>query len=453
MSNADDEKRKLFSNLSASAPTSFDILRNQLLEQMVRSRNNQNLSTLLQQISQACTTRQLDTASNAISSHPVHSSIIPATDHTLDVPNFVSSSQNIKGRNHSDPAIDTQLAYTSDLARVAGLSKTDLLLYRQLQQQLENQSLQNPFGLANLLTTIPPRSDDSKTNELINTQLCQESIERQKEEILTKILLKSPSAILSSPTVAALDYSGAVSPAKRKFEFVNQAAFHRGEGNIEQANVARLSDLPGQNDQKLPASLQDLTGILSRVVGQLIQHQGQNIRSVACTSATVHPDKRPIVKQSPLSREQLSHLTESSELVCGDVCGDVPDSLFVSMAQMKPCKLEPEDLQGKCKNRILGSPGICCKYCGGNSGSGRYFPSTLDSFLNGTNAEKIVEHAGYICQQSPPALRLLIQNMHKWDEAHTIRKPYGSRKRFFAYAWSKFNDDPAPTKKKRRIST
>jgi hypothetical protein len=151
---------------------------------------------------------------------------------------------------------------------------------------------------------------------------------------------------------------------------------------------------------------------------------------------------------SPLSRKQLLSLTTDENLVCQEVCGDVSDSLYLAMAQMKRCKLKRIDIQGKYKNRDIGSDGICCIHCGGNPGDGRYFPSTLDSFMNGTNADKIVEHVGYTCTSCPPIIKSFIQMQLLWEASRIVRKPYGSRKRFFTYAWEQFNTGNFTRKRK-----
>lgn len=447
LTNTEHEREKLLSNLSSSMPTSVDMLRNQLLHQIAAAGDG-NLACILQEIAQASHGRPLDAVASTISSRHANPN---SPDNMLET-STVLNSRNVINMNNYNQVVDTQNAYASELAKLIGISKADLLLNDRIRQQMENQSCssQNLVTLANVVPTIPLKSKDSSSNEWGNELVYQQHMERKKESLVTEILSKGPYLFDKLPKAASTPEPPM--SQKRKFDLIDYTGVRPGNEESDQSKLFSFYEAPKQNDQKLPASLHGLTGILSRAVEQLIEQQGRSL-SNSMGAGVVHPHNRPIVKQSPLTRQELSHLTEASELVCADVCGDVPDSLFVAMAQMKACKLESEDLQGKCKNRVLGSPGINCKHCGGNTGSGRYFPSTLDSFLNGTNAEKIVEHAGYICQKSPPAVRLLIQNLHQWDESHTIRKPYGSRKRFFAYAWSKFNDDPASMKKKSRMST
>ena len=46
----------------------------------------------------------------------------------------------------------------------------------------------------------------------------------------------------------------------------------------------------------------------------------------------------------------------------------VPDCLFVAMAQMKACRLQPSDRVGSYKTREIGFIGMCCKHCEGQPG-------------------------------------------------------------------------------------
>jgi hypothetical protein len=52
-----------------------------------------------------------------------------------------------------------------------------------------------------------------------------------------------------------------------------------------------------------------------------------------------------------------------NELVEKSHVGLVSDAVIFAMAQMKRCGLTVDDRIGKYKNRDLGYPGICCKYC------------------------------------------------------------------------------------------
>jgi hypothetical protein len=421
--------------------------------------NSSNPTTsLLQQI--ASLGRQLNNSNTQISTNSINR-YTSSMDQLVDTSRI--SALNFLSLNGTDQTAITQNKLLAELVKLAETSKCTGVSDRKNPQQWETQSYfpsPNALNLAHLLSS-DSRVDPEQVKQLCNAMDYQQQrlAQEKKEMLVAKILSKAPptaglppsSSISVAATARQSDSNNTISSSlvsalsqKRKFDLIDYTRVCPGDD--ENSKRSELSthrpDLLRQTDQKLPASLHGLAGTLSRVVGQLVEQQGRSVcQTVSNSSPSPTTSARMIVQQqqSPLNRQQLSELTKSSELVCTEVCGDVPDSLFVSMAQMKICTLEQEDLQGKCKNRVLGSPGICCKYCGGNAGSGRYFPSTLDSFLNGTNAEKIVEHAGFVCPNIPPAVKLLIQNLQSWDESHTIRKPYGSRKRFFSYVWSQFN--------------
>jgi hypothetical protein len=67
----------------------------------------------------------------------------------------------------------------------------------------------------------------------------------------------------------------------------------------------------------------------------------------------------------PLDDETLEKLRDGSKLVTMNDRDLVPDSLFISMAQMKPCLLAQADKSGCYKDREIGFLGMCCKHCGG----------------------------------------------------------------------------------------
>jgi hypothetical protein len=58
-------------------------------------------------------------------------------------------------------------------------------------------------------------------------------------------------------------------------------------------------------------------------------------------------------------------LIEGSQLVSMSDRELVPDALFVSMAQMKPCVLTESDRVGCYKSRPEAFAGLCCRHCGG----------------------------------------------------------------------------------------
>ena len=83
-------------------------------------------------------------------------------------------------------------------------------------------------------------------------------------------------------------------------------------------------------------------------------------------------------------------LLGDSKLVTMEDRDLVPDCLFVAMAQMKPCRLQPTDRGGCYKSREIGFIGMACKHCGGQPGFGRYFPNSVRSLAQTTTSQTIL---------------------------------------------------------------
>ena len=160
-------------------------------------------------------------------------------------------------------------------------------------------------------------------------------------------------------------------------------------------------------------------------------------------------------------------LCEGAVLVCPALRGDVTDALYVAMAQFRSTPLTADDRIGKMKQRPLGYTGLCCKFCAGQPGFGRYFPGSYDSFLNGTNCTGIVRHIVQECTQCPTRVRETVEQLSRSDDDHAnktnvgggnnisepVRPRYGSRKRFFSYVWNKLRSIDLHPDKATNIET
>ena len=144
--------------------------------------------------------------------------------------------------------------------------------------------------------------------------------------------------------------------------------------------------------------------------------------------------EEPII--SDMSWERLLGDTNLVQMKDRDL---VPDSLFVAMAQMKPCKLTHTDRVGCYKTRQVGFIGMCCKHCGGQPGFGRYYPNSVRSLAQTTTSQTILKHIGGKCRFCPPHIRqtlLELQRQQAAKEGMAAGRPrYGSRKIFFQRMW------------------
>merc|ERR1740130_1376513 len=121
----------------------------------------------------------------------------------------------------------------------------------------------------------------------------------------------------------------------------------------------------------------------------------------------------------------------------------IPDSLFVALGQMKPCKLTQADRVGCYKTRNIGFLGMCCKHCGGQPGFGRFFPNSVRSLAQTTTSQTILKHLGGKCRFCPSDVRKAVLELQR-QQAHkenltTGRPRYGSRKIFFQRMWARLH--------------
>ena len=147
---------------------------------------------------------------------------------------------------------------------------------------------------------------------------------------------------------------------------------------------------------------------------------------------------------APSDVPSFESMIGSSKLVLMKDRDLVPDSLFVAMAQMKPCKLTHADRVGCYKTRDIGFIGMSCKHCGGQPGFGRYYPNSVRSLAQTTTSQTILKHISGKCRFCPPAIRNAVLQLQAHANAceglSTGRPRYGSRKIFFQRVWARLHD-------------
>jgi hypothetical protein len=187
----------------------------------------------------------------------------------------------------------------------------------------------------------------------------------------------------------------------------------------------------------------------------------KSARSVAVVSPPIveETETRPM---DPIRLKTLSSLVGESELVNMDDVDLVPDYLLIAIAQMTPCLFEEWDRVGCYKDRPHGFKGLCCKYCLGQQGHGKFFPASIGGIAQTTTAQTILKHMAYKCEQCPDEVR---QAVLKFEDDQTLKesskcptiirkakvtssdsKPrYGARKVFFQRLWSRLHDGESPS--------
>jgi hypothetical protein len=139
-------------------------------------------------------------------------------------------------------------------------------------------------------------------------------------------------------------------------------------------------------------------------------------------------------------------LVKDSTLVTLGDRGLICDSQFAAITQMDKCTLTEEDRIGYNKNRDVGFVGLCCRYCGGRPGFGRYFPNTVRNFEKTSARDTIVSHVSLFCQQCPDDIRSAILSLKRIESSRdgsaTMKALiYGSGKLFFRRVWSKLQSE------------
>jgi len=156
-------------------------------------------------------------------------------------------------------------------------------------------------------------------------------------------------------------------------------------------------------------------------------------------------ERAPALLEEPvISDMSWKRLLGDSKLVQMKDRDLVPDSLFLAMAQMKPCSLTQADRVGCYKTREIGFTGMCCKHCGGQPGFGRYYPNSVRSLAQTTTSQTIIKHIGSKCRFCPPEVRkslLELQRAQAASEGLAPGRPrYGSRKIFFQRMWERLHN-------------
>lgn len=142
----------------------------------------------------------------------------------------------------------------------------------------------------------------------------------------------------------------------------------------------------------------------------------------------------------------VESLIGDSKLVLAKDRDLVPDSLFVAMAQMRPCRLTQADRVGCYKAREIGFVGMCCLHCGGQPGFGRFYPNSVRSLAQTTTSQTILKHVGGKCRFCPPHIRNAVNELQSQQAAReglsSGRPRYGSRKIFFQRVWARLHGGP-----------
>jgi hypothetical protein len=114
-------------------------------------------------------------------------------------------------------------------------------------------------------------------------------------------------------------------------------------------------------------------------------------------------------------------LIADSELISIEDVGTCADSVVISIAQFKPCALRIDDRIGRYLQQEVGYIGLCCKHCFGQPGYGRYFPSTLASFIS-SFPSTAVKHIIDDCYACPKWIKDVVSEVENMNQKSAQRR-------------------------------
>jgi len=178
----------------------------------------------------------------------------------------------------------------------------------------------------------------------------------------------------------------------------------------------------------------------SKQCGPTVEEQNSDDKDgtneVVRTTPPDTPDGNNVKKNTMLSN--------CEPLVFDDEKPLIADYLFAVMQQMRRVVLRESDRIGCYRLREKGFPGLACKWCIGQAGSGRYFPASEASLSQTTTSQTILNHIR-MCSRCPSNIREEIDSMVRLSPKKKDKPKHGGRKVFFHRLWCRIQGIPDET--------
>jgi hypothetical protein len=146
-------------------------------------------------------------------------------------------------------------------------------------------------------------------------------------------------------------------------------------------------------------------------------------------------------KQGTLSL-LTSGMPTSRPIVHSDDAATTSPFLYQLFSQMETCLYSQDDMaqaKGTKRDIEFGQRGFQCKFCKGQRGYGRYFPSSIDTLALANSDRNLYKHINK-CHSCPPSVKACLQTLfHQQKSRNRGREPRGSRKRFFQRVWDRMH--------------
>jgi hypothetical protein len=153
----------------------------------------------------------------------------------------------------------------------------------------------------------------------------------------------------------------------------------------------------------------------------------------------VNPDV-PRLRLDNASKSRIEYVTWKD--VLGDSIWATPndvgvaaDSVIISLAQFIPCRLQEDDRSGRYSHLEIGYVGVCCKNCYGQAGYGRYFPTTLPSFIS-SFPSTVVKHILDDCTSCPKLIKDTVNEVERVNQRSLLRcSTHAGSKGLMNFVW------------------
>ena len=102
-----------------------------------------------------------------------------------------------------------------------------------------------------------------------------------------------------------------------------------------------------------------------------------------------------------------------SDLIDAEDQGVWPDHILAALTQLIPCRVTENDKQGTHRHLESGFLGLCCRWCGGNPFSGRYFAYEASFMGSQDTHNAIFRHFESDCMFCPPSIWKAISSLKR----------------------------------------
>jgi len=159
-----------------------------------------------------------------------------------------------------------------------------------------------------------------------------------------------------------------------------------------------------------------------------------------------------IIRDSPLpssfsiqrpTQQQQQHIRSELEYLC------FPDDQtlttkfsFLLMRQMTSCKFTEGDRLGKRKDLPINFPGLACRHCISDFGSGRFFPSTLKTISDTSKTLNVLHRHLLKCRHCPTEVKDDLNSLRRSHDTERASMMFGCQKAFFFKVWNRIHKNP-----------